>query len=469
MAWPVPGPSTQDKALNPNALNTTVADDSNQRLERLSDTAQRMLERARQMGASQAEVSCNEDSGLEVNVRLGEVETVQSSRDRGLAITVYFGQRRGSASTADLAETSIEATVAQACAIARYTEDDPAAGLADAQAMARQFPDLDTWHPAAPDADAALELALACEQAGRDADARISNSDGAGVSSNTSLSVYANSHGFSGAERSSSHSLSCALIAGHGDGMQRNGWYSAALAFADLWTPQSVGQLAAERTVERLAPRSLATAQMPVLFAPEVARSLIAHFVAAVSGGSLYRKSSFLLDSVGERVFPEWFAIQELPLLKRGWRSTAFDGEGVATANSLLVDDGVLQRYVLSSYSARKLGLATTANAGGVHNLQIKANAGSLEDMASQMGNGLLVTELMGQGVNAVTGDYSRGAAGFLVQNGQISHAVDEVTIAGNLRQMYRQIVAVGNDVDPRSSVQVGSILVDRMTVAGND
>lgn len=469
MAWPVPGPSTQDKALNPNALNTTAADDSSQRLERLTQTAQRMLERAQQLGASQAEVSCNEDSGLEVNVRLGEVETVQSSRDRGLAITVYFGQRRGSASTADLAEGSIEATVAQACAIARYTEDDPAAGLADPAALASVFPDLDTWHPAAPDADAALELALACEQAGRDADARISNSDGAGVSSNTSLSVYANSHGFIGAERSSSHSLSCALIAGHGDGMQRNGWYSAALAFADLWTPQSVGRTAAERTVERLQPRSLATGQMPVLFAPEVARSLMAHFVAAISGGSLYRKSSFLLDSVGQRLFPDWFAIEELPLLPRGWRSTAFDGEGVATANSRLVDDGVLQRYVLSSYSARKLGLRSTGNAGGVHNLQVRANAGNLEQMAAQMGNGLLVTELMGQGVNAVTGDYSRGAAGFLVENGQIGHAVDEVTIAGNLRQMYQRIIAVGNDVDPRSSVQIGSVLIDQMTVAGND
>lgn len=455
--------------MNPIALNMDSADDSAQRLERLSDTAQRMLDRARQLGASQAEVSCSEDTGLEVNVRLGQVETVQSSRDRGLAITVYFGQRRGSASTADLAEGSIDATVAQACAIARYTEDDPAAGLADAQAMAGHFPDLDTWHPAAPAADAALELALACEQAGREADSRISNSDGAGVSSNTSLSVYANSHGFVGAERSSSHSLSCALIAGHGDGMQRNGWYSAALAFADLWTPQQVGRTAAERTVERLAPRSLATAQMPVLFAPEVARSLIAHFVAAVSGGSLYRKSSFLLDSAGEQLFPDWFAIEERPLLPRGWRSTAFDGEGVATRDSVLVEGGVLQRYVLSSYSARKLGLHTTGNAGGVHNLQVRANAGSLEQMAAQMGHGLLVTELMGQGVNAITGDYSRGAAGFLVENGQISHAVDEVTIAGNLRRMYQGIVAVGNDVDPRSSLQVGSILVDQMTVAGND
>lgn len=468
MAWPVPGPSTQDKALNPIALNTAKADDSAQRLEQLADTAQRMLERARQLGASQAEVSCNEDSGLEVNVRLGQVETVQSSRDRGLAITVYFGQRRGSASTADLADASIEATVAQACAIARYTEADPAAGLADPALMASRFPDLDTWHPAAPDADQALALALACEQAGREFDGRISNSDGAGVSSNTSLAVYANSHGFVGRERSSSHSLSCALIAGSGDGMQRDGWYSAALAFADLWQPDAVGQKAAQRTLERLAPRSLPTAQMPVLFAPEVSRSLIAHLVAAVSGGALYRRASFLLDSVGQALLPPWFAIEERPLLARGWRSTAFDAEGVATRDSMLVDGGVLQRYVLGSYSARMLGLQTTGNAGGVHNLQVRANAPGLLQMAAQMGRGFLVTELMGQGVNGVTGDYSRGAAGFWVENGEICYPVDGVTIAGNLRQMFQCIVAVGEDVDPRSSVQVGSILVDQMTVAGN-
>ena len=469
MAPLLPRPGQQDKALNRIALNTTAADDSTQRLEQLAHTAQRMLERARAHGADQAEVSCNEDSGLEVNVRLGEVETVQSNRDRGLAITVYLGQRRGTASTADLQEASIEATVAQAVAIARYTEDDPAAGLADPSRMATAFPDLDTWHPAAPDADAAIELALACEQAGRDSDARITNSDGAGVSSNTSLSVYANSHGFVGAERSASHSISCALIAGQGDGMQRNGWYSAALSFADLWDAAEVGRKAAERTVSRLAPRSVATAQMPVLFATESARSLIAHLVSAVSGGALYRRSSFLLDSVGQSIFPDWFAIEERPLLPRGWRSTAFDAEGVATRDSMLIEGGVLQRYVLGSYSARMLGLESTGNAGGVHNLSVRANAGGLDELLAEMGNGLLVTELMGQGVNAVTGDYSRGAAGFWVENGKIAWPVDGITIAGNLRQMYANIVAVGNDVDVRSSVECGSILVHGMTVAGND
>lgn len=469
MAPLLPRPGQQDKALNRIALNTTAADDSLQRLDRLAITAQRMLERARAMGADQAEVSCNEDAGLEVNVRLGEVETVQSNQDRGLAITVYVGQRRGSASTADLQDASIEATVAQACAIARYTENDPAAGLADPDRMATAFPDLDTWHPAAPDADQAIELALACEQAGRDADARISNSDGAGFASNTSLSVYANSHGFVGAERSASHSISCALIAGQGDGMQRSGWYSAGLSFADLWEPDAVGRKAAERTVSRLQPRSVSTAQLPVVFARESARSLIAHLVAAVSGGALYRRSSFLLDSVGQSIFPDWFAIDERPLMPRGWRSTAFDAEGVATVDSRLISDGVLERYVLSSYSARMLGLQSTGNAGGVHNLAVRANAGGLDELLAEMGTGLLVTELMGQGVNAVTGDYSRGAAGFWVENGQIAWSVDGITIAGNLRQMYANIVAVGNDVDVRSSVECGSILVHGMTIAGND
>lgn len=469
MAWPVPGPSTQDKALNPIALNTSAADDSQARLQQLGQTAQRMLERARQLGADQAEVSCNEDSGLEVNVRLGEVETVQSTRDRGIAITVYFGQRRGTASTADMHDASLESTVAQACAIARYTEADPAAGLADAERMARHFPDLDTWHPAGPDADAAIELALACEQAGRDADPRISNSDGAGVSRGQSLGIYANSHGFVGAERSSSHSISCALIAGKGDGMQRDGWYSSGLAVGDLWTPQAVGIEAARRTVQRLQPRSLPTGQMPVLFSAQVARSLIGHLVSAVSGGALYRRSSFLLDSLGKPLFPSWFAIAERPLLRRGLRSTAFDAEGVATVDSMLVDGGTLQRYVLGSYSARMLGMSSTGNAGGVNNLQVAANAGGLDELAASMGRGLLVTELMGQGVNGVTGDYSRGAAGFWVENGQISYPVDGVTIAGNLRQMFQSIVAVGNDVDPRSSISVGSILLESMTVAGED
>ncbi|MGA6148898.1 MULTISPECIES: metalloprotease PmbA [Stenotrophomonas] len=455
--------------MNVISPEVSPADDSLQRLEQLADISQRLLERARALGASQAEVSCSEERGLDVNVRLGEVETVESTRDRGIAVTVYFGQRKGSASTADLQDASLESTVAQACAIARHTEDDAAAGLADAALMARTFPDLDGWHPWALGADEALDLALACEAAGREADPRISNSDGASAATATSLSVYANSHGFIGRERSSHHSIGCALIAGHGDGMQRDGWYSSALAREDLESAAAIGRQAAQRTVARLQPRSMATAQMPVLYAPEVARSLIGHLLGAVSGGALYRRASFLLDSAGTRLFPDWFGIEELPLLRRGLRSSAFDGDGVATRDSALVSDGILQRYVLGSYSARKLGLPTTANAGGVHNLKVTANAGDLTAIARQMGEGLLVTELMGQGVNGVTGDYSRGAGGFRVENGEITYPVDGITIAGNLKDMFASIEAVGTDIDRRSHVHVGSILIGRMTVAGND
>ncbi|WP_066096915.1 metalloprotease PmbA [Xanthomonas massiliensis] len=453
--------------MNPNTDIAPVTDDSAARLERLAGLSARLLERARALGATQAEVSCSEERGLDVNVRMGEVETVESTHDRGVAVTVYFGRRKGSASSADLNESSLEATVQQACDIARYTEDDPAAGLADAALMARTFPDLDTWHPWALDASTAVELALECEAAGRQADARIANSDGASVGTSQSLSVYANSHGFVGRERDTRHSLGVALIAGQGDGMQRDGWYSTGLARADLESAQAVGRKAAERTLARLQPRSLPTGQYPVLFAADVARSLIGHLLGAVSGGALYRRASFLLDAAGQRLFPDWFSIEEKPLLRHGLRSSAFDAEGVATHESALVEGGVLQRYVLGSYSARKLGLQSTGNAGGVHNLVIPPNAGDLAALLGGMGRGLLVTELMGQGVNGVTGDYSRGAAGFWIEDGQIAHAVDGVTIAGNLRRMFAAIEAVGSEVDPRSHVRTGPILVGEMTVAG--
>jgi PmbA protein len=451
----------------PPAIAQSPADDSAERLQRLSGVAEALLAQARAAGASQAEVTCNEDAGLAVNVRMGEVETVEATRDRGIAITVYFGQRKGSASTADLREDSLAATVAQACAIARHTEADPAAGLADAGLMATTQREFDGWHPALFDADRAIDIALACEQAGRDLDPRIANSDGASANANASLSVYANSHGFLGAERGTSYSIGCALIAGQGDAMQRDSWYSLALAQEDLEAAGAVGRKAAERTLARLAPRQLPTGEVPVLFAAEMARSLIGNYLGAVSGGALYRKASFLLDSAGTRVFPEWFAIDELPFLPRGLRSAAFDAEGVATREAPLVQGGIVQRYVLGSYSARKLGLASTGNAGGVHNLQVHANAGGLDDLLRGMGRGLLVTELMGQGVNPITGDYSRGAAGFWVEDGAIAYPVDGITIAGNLKAMYGAIEAVGSDVDPRSHVGTGSILVGRMTVAG--
>ncbi|MDV3255140.1 MAG: metalloprotease PmbA [Lysobacter sp.] len=441
--------------------------DSEARLDALAVLSQRLLEAARAAGADQAEVSCSEDAGLNVNVRMGEVETVESTRDRGIAVTVYFGGRKGSASTADLREESLAATVDQACAIARHTEHDPAAGLADAGLMATDLREFDSWHPWAVEADQAIDLALACEQAGRDFDPRLENSDGASVGSGSSLSVYANSHGFVGRERSTQHSLGCALIAGRGADMQRDGWYTIALSADELESAATVGRKAAERAVSRLSPRQVPTGEYPVLFSAEVARSLIGHLLGAVSGGALYRRASFLVDSVGQALFPEWFAIDERPFLPRGFRSASFDAEGVATRDSSLVAGGVLQRYILGSYSARRLGLQTTANAGGVHNLQVAANAGDLDAMLAGMGRGLLVTELMGQGVNTITGDYSRGAAGFWIEDGKPQYAVDGITIAGNLRAMYQAIEAVGSDVDPRSHVRTGSILVGRMTVAG--
>lgn len=453
--------------MNTSALESRPTDDSRERLQALSAIAQQLLERARSAGASQCEVSCNEDAGLAVNVRMGEVDTVEATRDRSVGVTVYFGQRKGNASTADLREESLAATVAQACAIANYTEADPAAGLADAALMATTLREFDSWHPMPFDADRAIDTALAAEAAGRDLDARIGNSDGASMNANAALNVYANSHGFLGAERSTSYSIGCALIAGEGDAMQRDSWYSVALAQSDLERPEAIGREAARRALARLAPRQLPTGQVPVLFCAEMARSLIGSYLGAVSGGALYRRASFLLDSVGQRVFPEWFAIEENPFLPRGFRSGAFDAEGVATRVAPLVQDGVVQRYVLGSYSARKLGLVTTGNAGGVHNLLVKANAGDLATMLRGMGRGLLVTELMGQGVNAITGDYSRGAAGFWVENGEIAYPVDGITIAGNLKSMFAALEAVGTDVDLRSHLHTGSILVGKMTVAG--
>ncbi|HJR73266.1 MAG TPA: metalloprotease PmbA [Luteimonas sp.] len=452
-----------------NAVIPQIHDDSRARLDALAEISQRLLERCRANGADQAEVSCSEEHGLNVNVRMGEVETVESTRDRGIGVTVYFGKRKGSASTADLREDSLEATVAQACAIAKYTEDDPASGLADAELMAREQGDFDTWHPWRIEADHAIDLALACENAGRESDARIENSDGASVGSSESLGVYANSHGFVGRERSTQHTIGCALIAGRGDEMQRDGWYSTALAADDLEPAASIGLRAAQRAASRLAPRQVATGAYPVLFSAEIARSLIGHLIGAVSGGALYRRASFLLDSVGTSLFPSWMSIVEQPFLRRGFRSSSYDSEGVATRESALVLDGVLQRYVLGSYSARKLGLQTTANAGGVHNLSVSSNAGDLDGLIAGMGSGLLVTELMGQGVNNVTGDYSRGAAGFWIENGAIAYPVDGITVAGNLKSMFAGIEAVGNDVDPRSHIRTGSILIGKMTVAGAD
>ena len=426
-----------------------------------------ILDEAKRQGASAAEAGVNAESGLSVTVRLGEVETVEHNRDKGLGVTVYFGQRKGSASTSDFSREAIRETVGAACAIAKYTAEDSCAGLADAERMATQIPDLDLYHPWELPAERAIELAIECEAAAQAVDKRINNSEGATVSSHAGRRVYANSHGFLGAYPSSRHSVSCAVIADDGHGMQRDYWYTVARDREDLETARSVGRRAGERTVKRLAGRRLSTRQAPVLFAAEVADSLFGNFIRAIRGESLYRKSSFLLDRLGEMIFPASIRIHEQPHLKKALGSSPFDSEGVATQARDLVTEGVLQGYVLDSYSARKLGMQTTGNAGGVHNLTIDSGPYDFAGLLKQMDSGLLVTEMMGMGVNIVTGDYSRGAAGFWVENGAIVHPVEEITIAGNLRDMFKAIVAVGNDVDIRGNTRTGSVLIERMTIAG--
>ena len=441
-------------------------DDSVAQLDRLASLAEDVIRRCRAAGASEVEVGASIDSGLNVGVRMGEVETVEHSRDRGFGVTVYFGKRKGSASTADLAADSITKTIEQACAIAKYTEEDPCAGLADPTRLAKDFPDLDLWHPWRVDPHDAIRLGIEIEAAGR-AYRGITNSEGASVQAGESLSVLATSAGFVGRERGTRHMLSCALIAGDEAGMQRDYWYESVRAEGDFGDPAAIGRKAAERTLARLGARELSTREAPVLFAPEVARSLIGHLVSAVSGGALYRKSSFLLDHAGKSILPQFVDIVEKPRLPRGHASGNFDGEGVATGERPLVRAGVLERYVLGSYSARKLGLESTGNAGGIHNLIVKTGEDDFEAMLRKLGTGLLVTEVMGQGVSIVTGDYSRGASGFWVENGVIAYPVEGITIASNLSEMFRGIAAIGADVDPRSHVLTGSILVERMTIAG--
>jgi len=433
----------------------------------LEDIVQDIIARARAAGADQVEAGVSVDAGLSVTVRLGETETLEFNRDRVLGLTVYFDHRKGTASTADFAPDSIAATVAAACDVARYTSEDPFAGLADADRLARDIPDLDLYHPWEPGAEQAIVLARECEDAARAVDPRIENSEGATVASYVSLRVKANSLGFCGSYKSSYHSISASMIARAGEEMQRDYWSSAARDRADLDPPAGVGRIAGERTVKRLGTRRLSTRTAPVIVAAECATSLFGHFVNAVSGSSLYRKSSFLLDHLGKPVFPAFMRVHEQPQLPKGMGSAPYDAEGVATQARDIVTDGVLQGYVLNSYAARKLGMQTTGNAGGVHNLTVEPGEMDLEGLLREMDTGLLVTEFIGFGVNIVTGDYSRGAAGFWVENGEIAYPVDEITVAGNLRDMFMGISAVGRDVDRRGNIRTGSVLIDHLTIAG--
>jgi len=434
----------------------------------LETIIERALSEARSLGASQAEAAVSQDTGLSVGVRLGEVETLEHQRDRSMGITVYFGQRKGSASTADFSADAVRATVAKACSIARFTAEDACAGLADAALMANDPPNLDLSHPWSVSADRAIEIAKACEAAALAFDPRINNSEGASVSTHQGLHVYGNSHGFVGGYPTTSHTISCVVLAGKGEDMQRDYWYSSSRDWQELDSPEAIGRESARRTIARLEPRKLSTRRAPTLFVPEIARGLIGHFAAAIRGSSQYRQSSFLLNAVGQQVFPAGFAVSERPHIPKAIGSAPFDDEGVATRARELVEDGVLTGYILSSYSARKLGLETTGNAGGAHNLLVASNAtGGLPGMIRRLGTGLMVTELMGQGINMVTGDYSRGAAGYWVEGGVIQYPVAEITIAGNLRDMLANIVAVGDDIDTRGGIRVGSILLNEMTIAG--
>ena len=434
----------------------------------MAEVARRALEWARAKGASDADVEVSAAVGQSVTVRRGAVETVEYNRDKGLGITVYFGTRRGNASTSDLSPDGVERTVEAACAIARHTAEDDATGLPDADRLYRGTPpDLDLFHPWGLTVEESIEIARRTEAAALAVDKRINNSEGATISAYDSDFVLANTRGFLGGFPTSKASISCSVVAEDAEGMQRDYWYTTQRDPARLESAETVGRIAGERTARRLGARKLPTSESPVIFEANIASGLLGHFVSAASGSSLYRRSSFLLDRLGTRVFAPGIDIHENPHLQGEMASAYFDAEGVATQPRLVVEDGVLKGWFLSSYSARKLGLQTTGNAGGNHNLVVKPGPLDLDGLVKRMGRGFLVTELMGQGVNPVTGDYSRGAAGFWVEGGAIQFPVEEVTIAGNLLDMFQGIEAVGSDAVTRGSKHCGSILISKMTIAG--
>jgi PmbA protein len=433
----------------------------------LAGCIEQALKEARERGASAAEAGVSTARGLTVTVRNGQVETLEHHRDKALDVTVYLDGRKGSASTTDLSAEAIRSTTRSALTIASYTSADPCAGLAEPELLARDIPDLDLHHPWNIAPEQAIQQALECEAAARSADARITNSDGASLQTQSGAYTYGNTHGFLGQWRWSRHNLDCAVIASDASGMQRDGWYTQARAAEDLLPARTIGTIAAERTVKRLGARRLSTRTAPVLFEAPIAGSLFAHFISAISGGSLYRRASFLLDKLGQPVFAARVTIREEPHLKRAMGSAPFDDEGVATRPRALVSGGVLQGYVLSCYSARKLGMQSTGNAGGVHNLIVEPGEQDFAGLLRMMDTGLLVTDIIGFGVNIITGDYSRGVAGYWVEGGEIRYPVEEITIAGNLAEMFRDIAAIGNDVDTRRNIRTGSVLIDHMTIAG--
>lgn len=438
-----------------------------QQLEHVKSVVAQALVIAEKSGATQAECSISQSSGISVGTRMGEVETVEFNQDGALGISVYRDHQKGSASTTDLSPEAIKAAVEKACDIAKHTSADPYNGLAPKELMASDYPELELCYPGDQSPEYAIEQALQCERHGLQLDNRIVNSDGAHYGSHTGFKVYGNSHGFIGGYLQSRHNLSCVLIAEQDGKMQRDVSYSVARKVSDLASPELVAEQAAQETLSRLGARKIDTAKVPVIFRADVAGTLFGHLVSAISGGNLYRKSSFLLDQLGQSVLPDWLTITEKPHILGGLASSPFDSEGLPTVERDIVSDGVLQTYLLTSYAARKLDRQPTGHAGGIHNWRLTHGNQSLQQLCQQMGTGLLVTELMGQGVNLVNGDYSRGAAGFWVENGEIQYPVEEITIAGNLKDMLRNIVAIGNDIDKRHALHTGSVLLEELRIAG--
>lgn len=435
--------------------------------EDLNNLVQFCLHEAKNRGATSAEALANAEKGLSVTARLGKVETLEHHNDHALSITVYIGKKKGTSSTTGFELSAIKDAVSAACDIARFTQEDDFAGLADAARMATSIKDLELDHPWRLSPEEALDVAVECEDAAREFE-QVSNSEGATVTTSRTTGIYGNTHGFIGDYVSTRHDLSCVVVAEQNGAMQRDYWFTSSRNPSRLESPVAVGKKAATRTVNRLGARKLSTRVTPVIFEAGVARSLLSHFISAISGGALYRKASFLLNQLDKKVFSELVTITEDPHVKEGFGSSSFDLEGVATQPRTLVEAGILRGYVLSSYSARKLGMETTGNAGGVHNLTLQPDNRTLSELMKSMRQGLLITELIGHGVNNVTGDYSRGAAGYWIEDGEIRHPVEEITVSGNLKDMFRKILAVGNDVDRRGNVITPSILVDAMTVAGN-
>jgi PmbA protein len=452
-----------------NASEVKLAD------QEMRELSERVLSLAKKYGASDAELSLNRGAGLSVEVHKNQVDKLEYNRDQGLSLTVYIGQHQGSATTGDLSPQAIEDTVKAACNIAKYTGEDKFTGLADAELMLKNNTknanniDLDLYHPWDLNAEQAIEIAKECESAALRFDKRIINSDGASISSYSGVGLIANTNGFTGTMPSSRHSLSCSVIGQqpNEEDMQRDYWYSSSRLHDKLETPEAVGEKSAARTLARLGGKQISTRKANILYSAEMARSIIGHFTGAIGGGSQYRKSTYLLDSVGEKVFPEFIHLHEQPHLKQAFGSSYFDKEGVATQNRDVVVDGIVQNYIMGSYSARQLGLTSTGNSGGTHNLTLESTGQNIKELFGMLGTGLYVTELIGNSVNSMTGDYSRGAAGFWVENGEIQFPVEEITVAGNLKDMLQNIVAVGTDVDLRGGTRTGSILIEGMTIAG--